>query len=72
MVGAFFNGIFLLALGVSIFFQSVERFLRASPIDDAALMLIMGCVGFALNIVSAVLLHGQCFGSGLDDRLTWV
>lgn len=66
-MGAFFNGIFLLALGVTIFFQSLERFLRASPVDDATLMLIMGCVGFALNIISAVLLHGQCSHNYLDE-----
>lgn len=27
MLGAFFNGVFLLALGLSIFLQSIERFI---------------------------------------------
>lgn len=34
LVGAFFNGVFLLGLGVSIFLQSIERFVaveRAYP-----------------------------------------
>ncbi|KAK8059077.1 cation diffusion facilitator family metal ion transporter [Apiospora saccharicola] len=57
LLGAFFNGVFLLALGVSIFLQSIERFISLKKIEDPKLVLIMGCVGLALNILSAVLLH---------------
>ncbi|KAK0715712.1 cation efflux family-domain-containing protein [Lasiosphaeris hirsuta] len=69
VIGAFFNGAFLLALGVSIFFQSVERFIGTplAQVDDTISMLIMGCVGLALNIISIALLHqhpghGHCHG----------
>jgi zinc transporter 1 len=48
-----------MALGVSIFFQSVERFLGTNTVDNANLVLVMGCVGLTLNILSAVVLHGQ-------------
>jgi len=58
VVGAFFNGAFLLALGVSIFFQSMERFMGTNKIEEAELILVLGCVGLLLNIISAVLLHG--------------
>ncbi|KAI8957687.1 putative cation diffusion facilitator family metal ion transporter [Daldinia sp. FL1419] len=57
LLGAFFNGVFLLALGVSIFLQSIERFIRVEPVENPQLVLIMGCVGLALNIISATLLH---------------
>ncbi|KAK6819349.1 cation diffusion facilitator family metal ion transporter [Apiospora arundinis] len=57
LLGAFFNGVFLLALGVSIFLQSIERFISLTHIENPELMLIMGCVGLTLNILSAVLLH---------------
>ncbi|KAK8127171.1 cation diffusion facilitator family metal ion transporter [Apiospora sp. TS-2023a] len=57
LLGAFFNGVFLLALGVSIFLQSIERFISLKKMEDPKLVLIMGCVGLALNILSAVLLH---------------
>ncbi|KAK0641599.1 cation efflux protein [Cercophora newfieldiana] len=57
VIGAFFNGAFLMALGVSIFFQSVERFLEPSTVDNAIQVLVMGCVGLTLNILSAVVLH---------------
>ncbi|EED16115.1 cation diffusion facilitator family metal ion transporter, putative [Talaromyces stipitatus ATCC 10500] len=32
LLGAFFNGVFLLALGVSIFLQSIERFVSLQPL----------------------------------------
>lgn len=74
LLGAFFNGVFLLALGVSIFLQSIERFVsvqgtwhlshRVPPTDMMAvveqpkLVLIVGCIGLGLNIISASFLHG--------------
>ncbi|KAI1430275.1 cation efflux protein [Xylaria sp. FL1777] len=57
LLGAFFNGVFLLALGLSIFLQSLERFISIQPIDSPKLVLIIGSVGLALNILSATLLH---------------
>lgn len=57
MLGAFFNGVFLLALGISIFLQSLERFITLERVDEPELMLIMGCVGLTVNIISAVFLH---------------
>ncbi|KAI1373942.1 cation efflux protein [Hypoxylon crocopeplum] len=57
LLGAFFNGVFLLALGISIFLQSIERFISIQPIESPMLVLIMGCVGLTLNIISATLLH---------------
>ncbi|KAI0848024.1 putative cation diffusion facilitator family metal ion transporter [Daldinia vernicosa] len=57
LLGAFFNGVFLLALGVSIFLQSIERFISLEHVQNPELVLIMGCVGLALNIISATLLH---------------
>ncbi|KAI0888806.1 cation efflux protein [Annulohypoxylon maeteangense] len=57
LLGAFFNGVFLLALGISIFLQSIERFISIERVDNPVLVLIMGCVGFTLNLLSATLLH---------------
>ncbi|KAJ2988590.1 hypothetical protein NUW58_g3893 [Xylaria curta] len=57
LLGAFFNGVFLLALGLSIFLQSLERFISIQPIDNPKLVLIIGSIGLALNIISATLLH---------------
>ncbi|KAK0260711.1 hypothetical protein LTR35_017962 [Friedmanniomyces endolithicus] len=57
LLGAFFNGVFLLALGVSIFLQAIERFVSIQRVENPRLVLIIGCVGFALNVVSATILH---------------
>ncbi|KAI0206383.1 cation efflux protein [Astrocystis sublimbata] len=57
LLGAFFNGVFLLALGLSIFLQSLERFISIQPVENPKLVLIIGAVGLALNILSATLLH---------------
>ncbi|KAH8779263.1 putative metal ion resistance protein/transporter [Hyaloscypha sp. PMI_1271] len=57
LLGAFFNGTFLLALGVSIFLQSVERFVSLQRVQNPMLIMIMGCVGLALNIISVIFLH---------------
>lgn len=80
LLGAFFNGVFLLALGVSIFLQAIDRFVSLHStyhtlialipiaddvltivVDKPQLMLITGCVGFALNVVSITILHGIPF-----------
>lgn len=57
LLGAFFNGVFLLALGISIFLQSIERFITIERIEDPRLVMIVGCVGLALNIISATFVH---------------
>merc|ERR1712093_399253 len=73
LLGAFFNGVFLLALGVSIFLQSIERFVSLqsiptisamftqliphSEVENPMLILMMGCVGLTLNIISVIFLH---------------
>ncbi|KAL1633283.1 hypothetical protein SLS58_011149 [Diplodia intermedia] len=57
LLGAFFNGVFLLALGVSIFLQSIERFISLEHINNPLIVLIVGCVGLTLNIITAAFLH---------------
>lgn len=57
LLGAFFNGVFLLALGISIFLQSIERFITIERIEDPRLVMIVGCIGLALNIISATFVH---------------
>ena len=62
LVGAFFNGVFLLALALSIFLQSIERFVNIEPMKDPRSMLVVGCVGLALNLLSAGIVHGEELG----------
>ncbi|KAF5359364.1 hypothetical protein D9756_003590 [Leucocoprinus leucothites] len=57
LVGAFFNGVFLLALALSIFLQSLERFVHIEAVEQPFLVLIVGCLGLALNVISAAVIH---------------
>ncbi|CCT64085.1 related to zinc/cadmium resistance protein [Fusarium fujikuroi IMI 58289] len=57
ILGAFFNGVFLLALGISILLQAVERFVHLTPMRQPFLIMIVGCVGLALNILVLSFLH---------------
>ncbi|KAF2823027.1 cation efflux protein [Ophiobolus disseminans] len=57
LLGAFFNGAVLLALGLSIFLQTIERFISIEHVSNPKLVLIVGCVGLTLNLISAVFLH---------------
>jgi len=59
LLGAFFNGVFLAALGLSVFLQSVERFVSIQRVERPMLVLIVGAVGLGLNLISAVFLHGK-------------
>ncbi|KDN62309.1 putative cation diffusion facilitator family transporter [Colletotrichum sublineola] len=57
ILGAFFNGVFLLALGVSILLQAVERFINLTYVEDPVLILIMGSIGLGLNVLVMSFLH---------------
>jgi zinc transporter 1 len=57
LLGAFFNGAFLLALGLSIALQSIERFISIEQVNNPKLVLIIGCIGLTLNLISALFLH---------------
>ncbi|KAL3475282.1 cation efflux family-domain-containing protein [Aspergillus californicus] len=57
VLGAFFNGSLLFALGLSIFLQSIERFITLHHVENPKLMLIIGSIGLGLNIICAVFLH---------------
>lgn len=63
VVGAFFNSSILLALAVSIFLQSIERFIEVPEVEDPMLVLIVGCVGLALNVFCVLICHGRSIAS---------
>ncbi|KAJ4864848.1 cation efflux family domain-containing protein [Trichoderma breve] len=72
LLGAFFNGVFLLALGVSILVQAIERFVNVTVIDQPKVILIVGCIGLGLNLLVLSFLHdhdhdhGDGHGHGHD------
>ncbi|KAJ5631600.1 uncharacterized protein N7484_011700 [Penicillium longicatenatum] len=70
LLGAFFNGVLLFALGISIFLQSIERFIALQRIEDPKLVLIIGCIGLGLNIISVLFLHEHGHDHGHDHGPT--
>ncbi|KAJ5580028.1 uncharacterized protein N7459_006013 [Penicillium hispanicum] len=62
LLGAFFNGVLLFALGISIFLQSIERFIALQRVESPMMMLIVGCIGLGLNIISVLFLHEHGHG----------
>lgn len=57
VLGSFVNGVTLAALGFSIFIQSLQRFVTVAQVRDPQLMLVVGCIGLVLNIISLVFFH---------------
>ncbi|KAG5954020.1 hypothetical protein E4U57_004921 [Claviceps arundinis] len=57
LLGAFFNAVFLLALGVSILVQAIERFADSPHIHQPKIVFIIGCVGLGLNLLVMSFLH---------------
>ncbi|TDL22723.1 cation efflux protein [Rickenella mellea] len=69
LIGAFFNGVFLLALALSIFLQSVERFITIEPVKNPLSVIIVGGVGLCLNLLSAFIVHDH-HGHGASNPTT--
>ncbi|KAL2175613.1 cation efflux protein [Thermothelomyces heterothallicus CBS 202.75] len=69
VLGAFFSGSFLLAFGVSILLQSVERFISLEEVSNVKLMLIVGCVGLGANVVTAAFLYDRAQSEGRADAV---
>ena len=70
LLGAFFNGVFLVALAVSIFLQSIERFVSIEEMQSPLLVLVVGCVGLTLNIISALFLHEHDHDHHVGDTVS--
>lgn len=56
-LGALVNGVFLVALCVTIFLEAIQRFVEKPNVSNPKLVLIVGCMGLASNIIGLVLFH---------------
>ncbi|KAJ8077415.1 Zinc resistance conferring protein [Marasmius tenuissimus] len=57
ILAALVNGVFLLALCFSIFMEAIERFFSTPEISNPRLIIIVGSLGLASNIVGLFLFH---------------
>ncbi|KAJ8099375.1 cation efflux protein [Lipomyces tetrasporus] len=57
ILGALVNGVFLLALCLTIFLEALQRFVEPQVITNPQLVLGVGCAGLVSNLVGLVLFH---------------
>ncbi|KAK4629028.1 Zinc homeostasis factor 1 [Fulvia fulva] len=63
-LGALVNGVFLVALCVTIFLDAIQRFVEPQIVSNPKLVLIVGCLGLASNIVGLALFHDHGHAHG--------
>jgi len=63
-LGALVNGVFLVALCLSIFLEAIQRFVEPQVVLNPKLVLIVGCLGLASNILGLLLFHDHSHGHG--------
>ncbi|KAI5194413.1 cation efflux protein [Aureobasidium subglaciale] len=61
-LGALVNGVFLVALCLSIFLEAIQRFVEPQEVSNPKFVLIVGCLGLASNIVGLFLFHDHGHG----------
>ncbi|KAI5847388.1 cation efflux protein [Morchella snyderi] len=66
VLGALINGVFLLALCLSIFLEAIQRFFEPQEVGQPVLVLAVGSAGLASNILGLFLFHdhGHSHGGG--------
>jgi len=63
-LGALVNGVFLVALCLSIFLEAIQRFVEPQEVSNPKLVLIVGCFGLASNILGLFLFHDHGHSHG--------
>ncbi|XP_051867211.1 zinc transporter 10 [Pristis pectinata] len=61
VVGALANAVFLSALTFTVFAEAIVRLVHPFKIEDVGLVLIVGALGLAVNIVGLILFQNCCF-----------
>ncbi|KDQ58805.1 hypothetical protein JAAARDRAFT_34660 [Jaapia argillacea MUCL 33604] len=69
LLGAFFNGVFLLGLGVSILLQTIERFVKPEDVSQPKLVIMVGGIGLGCNLLSATIVGGEDGGPTPSDEI---
>ncbi|CDM33114.1 hypothetical protein DTO013E5_5697 [Penicillium roqueforti] len=67
-LGALVNGVFLVALCMSIFLEATQRLFEPQEVQNPRFVCIVGCFGLASNIVGLALFHDHSHGPGGHDH----
>ena len=65
-LGALVNGVFLVALCVSIFLEAIQRLVEPQEVQNPQLVFVVGCFGLLSNILGLLLFHDHSHGHGHD------
>ncbi|TPX42934.1 hypothetical protein SeMB42_g03761 [Synchytrium endobioticum] len=68
ILGALINGVFLLALCFTIIIDALQRFVTPVHIENPMLVLIVGSIGLAMNLVGLLLFHEHAHGHAHAHR----
>lgn len=69
VLGALINAVFLIALCFSIIIESLKRIVDPENLHNPLLILVVGIVGLAINVIGLGLFHGESFKkSNLNNR----
>lgn len=60
------NGVFLVALCLSIFLEAIQRFVEPQTVSNPKLVLIVGCFGLLSNVLGLFLFHEHGHSHGGD------
>ncbi|KAF2754099.1 cation efflux protein [Pseudovirgaria hyperparasitica] len=63
-LGALVNGVFLVALCMSIVLDAIQRFVEPQEVQKPMLVMIVGCFGLASNVVGLFLFHDHGHSHG--------
>ncbi|KAJ5999817.1 Zinc/cadmium resistance protein [Penicillium waksmanii] len=63
-LGALVNGVFLVALCMSIFLEAIQRLVEPQEVQNPKLVCIVGCLGLLSNMIGLVLFHDHSHGHG--------
>ncbi|KAJ5555776.1 Cation efflux protein [Penicillium sp. DV-2018c] len=67
-LGALVNGVFLVALCMSIFLEATQRLFEPQEVQNPKFVCIVGCFGLASNIIGLALFHDHSHGPGGHDH----
>ncbi|RAK79073.1 cation diffusion facilitator family transporter [Aspergillus fijiensis CBS 313.89] len=63
-LGALVNGVFLVALCLSIFLEAIQRLVEPQEVKNPKFVCIVGCLGLLSNLIGLVLFHDHSHGHG--------
>ena len=68
-LGALVNGVFLVALCLSIFLEAIQRFFEPHRVSNPGLVMIVGFCGLISNVLGILLFHEHGHSHGGADKL---